>query len=271
MDAVQPKIKIYCAVPTTGTVVDAQSYFWREAEKLYGDKIEFIWPEHCVRRIFHDYARNGHVEDFLKSNADILFFLDSDVVPPPSLFDIVLEHDKWKLAGAPYPIFMTPAGVDHPVIMFTAYKGKKKNGLGAADVPSEGKEFVDGLATGCLFIKREILENLPKPYFSFKFDEQTRGMTAGEDLSFCQRMNELGHKFYVDYSKVAKHYKQVCLLDMNNYAMDYAKRSVESYATMIKPMFDELSTRIREKSKKPSGLVAPSGKPLDSIIQRFRA
>lgn len=269
MDAVK-KIKIYCAVPTVGTVADAQSYFWRKAEALYGDRIEFIWPEQCVRRMFHDFARNAHVEDFLKTDADILFFLDSDVVPPPSLFDLVVnDGEKWKLAGAPYPIFMTPGGCPDPVIMFTAYKGKKTAGLGAADVPSEGKEFIDGLATGCLFIKREILADLPKPYFAFKYDEESRVMTAGEDLSFCQRMNDLGHKFFVDYSKVAKHYKTVCLLDMNNYAMDYGKRSVESYSKMIKPFFDELSARVR-KNKPASRLVAPDGSALSGIINKFR-
>lgn len=252
----QAKIKVYCAVPTTGNVADSQTYFWRRAEKLYGDKIEFIWPELCVRRIFHDAARNAHVEDFLKSEADILFFLDSDVVPPPDVFDLVLEHDKWKLAGAPYPIFMVPAGATEPAIMFTAYKGRNGKGLGAADVPREGKEFIDGLATGCLFIKREVFEKLKKPYFSFQYDEATRVMTEGEDLSFCRKVNELGYKFYVDYSKVARHYKNVCLLEVNNYTMNYAKRSVETYAAMIKPFVEELQKRVRALKKSP--IISPA-------------
>jgi len=131
---ISSKIRVYCAVPTTGTIADSQTYFWRMAEKKYADQIEFVWPELCVRRIFHDAARNAHVEDFLATDCDILFFLDSDVVPPPDLFDIVIEHEKWKLAGAPYPIFMTPSGCTEPQIMFTAYNGRKGNGLGAADV-----------------------------------------------------------------------------------------------------------------------------------------
>lgn len=253
----QSKVKVYVAVPTTGTIVDSQTYFWRRAEKLYGDKIEFIWPEVCVRRIFHDAARNAHVEDFLASSADILFFLDSDVVPPPDLFDMVLEHEKWKVAGAPYPIFMTPSGCSQPQIMFTAYKGRTAKGLGAADVPATGTEFIDGLATGCLFIKREVLEQIAKPYFAFKYDEETRAMTEGEDLSFCKKVTDLGYKFYVDYSKTARHYKNVCLLEMNNYTMDYAKRSVETYASLMKPFIEELQRRVRA-IKKPSAIIKPS-------------
>jgi hypothetical protein len=245
----EKKVKVYCAVPTTGTVADAQTYFWRETEKRYGNKVEFIWPEACVRRVFHDFARNAHVEDFLKSGADILFFLDSDVVPPNDLFDLVLDHEKWSLAGAPYPVFMTPAGVDRPQLVFTAYKGRAGHGLGAADIPKEGKEFIDGLATGCMFIKREVFDKLAKPYFEFTYEAESRKMVEGEDLGFCRKVNDQGFKFYVDFSKVCKHYKNVCLLDMSNYAVEYAKRSLEMYSALIKPLVEQLSARAREKSK----------------------
>lgn len=259
------RIKVYVAVPTVGSVSDAQVWFWREAEAKYSDRIEFIWPAQCVRRVFHDYARNCHVEEFLKTNADILFFLDSDVVPPPDVFDIVLEHERWQVAGAPYPIFVTPPGQKDPCIMFTAYKGRGANGgLGAADVPTSGTEYIDGLATGCLFIKRSIFAELEKPYFAFEYEHDTRAMTAGEDLSFCRKVTDLGYKFYVDYSKTCRHYKNVCLLEMNNYTMSYAKRSVETYAALIKPMIEEMSRRIRDQAKKK--LVTPT----QDFINRFR-
>jgi hypothetical protein len=255
------KIKIFCAVPTTGTVSDAQTYFWRDAEARYKDKIEFIWPKQCVRRIFHDYARNALVEEFLSSEAEILFFLDSDVVPPSDLFEIVLKHESWELAGAPYPVFMTPAGYERPQLVFTVYKRGAK-GLGAAEVPNEGTEFVDGLATGCLFIKRGVFDKLAKPYFEFKYDANNRHMTEGEDLGFCKKVNALGYKFFVDYSMTCKHYKSICLLEMNNYAMEYAKRSVEQYANMIKPQVEALAARL--KAKQPVSGVK-------NIIKQFRA
>lgn len=244
------KIKLYCAVPSTGTVADAQAFFWREAEKKYADSIEFIWPAVCVRRIFHDFARNAHVENFLESGADILFFLDSDVVPCPDMLDIVLEHEKWHLAGAPYPVFMTPGGCERPQVLFTVYKGRNGSAMGAANVPSSGIDYVDGLATGCLFIKREVLQKMQAPYFEFKFNENTRQMTEGEDLGFCRKAADLGYKFYVDYSKCCKHYKTVCLLEVNNYAMDYSRRSVETYANMIKPLLQIVSDKVKAAKEK---------------------
>lgn len=240
-------IKVYCSVPTTGTVADAQVWFWKRTEAKYGDRIQFIWPEQCVRRHFHDFARNEHVRLFLESDADILFFLDSDVVPPDNLMDMVLKHEEWKVAGAPYPIFMTPPGQERPQIMLTAYNGKNGRGLGAADVPESGTAFIDGLATGCMFIKREVLEAMPQPWFEHKYDPTTRMLTEGEDLGFCKKVNAMGHKFYVDYGMVCKHYKTVCLLELNNYAMEYAKRSVEQYDSLIRPKINELVARLKSK------------------------
>jgi GT2 family glycosyltransferase len=244
------KIKVYCSVPTTGAVSDSQTYFWRATEKKYGDRVEFIWPEQCWRRIFHDFARNEHVEQFLKSDADILFFLDSDVTPPEDLFDLVIDHEKWKLAGAAYPVFITPAGYDRPQVTFTVYKGKYGGGLGSADMPQSGTEFVDGLATGCMFIKREVFAQLEKPYFEFKYDPTSRLMIEGEDLGFCKKVGSLGFRFYTDYAKVCKHYKSVCLLEVNNYAMEYAKRSVEQYDNLIKPQINELVNRLKKPKSK---------------------
>lgn len=227
-------IKLFCAVPTTGTVADAQTYFWREAERVYGDRIEFIWPEHCVRRQFHDFARNELAKEFLASKADVLFFLDSDVVPPVDVLDLLFTKEEWKLAGAPYPVFMTPPGYDRPQVVMTVYKGKNGGTLGCADVPDKGTEFVDGLATGCMFIRREVLEQMQEPYFEFKYDPTSRRMTEGEDLGFCLKTHAMGLKFFVDYSKVAKHYKTVCLLEVNNYAMDYARSSVLRFEAAVK-------------------------------------
>jgi len=263
------KVKVYVAVPSTGTVSDLHSWFFRHTEQTYGDRVELVYPKHCVHRKYHDFARNAHVEDFLASGADILFFLDSDVCPPDNLFDLVLDHDKWKLAGAPYPIFMTPSSAERPQVMMTVYKRNDK-GLYAAPCPSSGREEVAGLATGCMFIKREVIEQLAKPYFEHVYDKDTRMIVEGEDLGFCRKVNELGFNFLVDYDMVCAHFKTLNLLDVNNYARDYAKRSVDQYAAMIKPALDQLSARVKA-SKAPPAIVPANNGDLKRIINNFRA
>jgi hypothetical protein len=245
----QKKIRMYMGIPTTGTICDAQTYVLRELQEKYGDKIEFVYPSVCIRRVFHDYARNSIVEEFLDSGCDVLWFLDSDVAPSKHVLDLIVLHwDKWVVAGAPYPVFITPESDKGPQVVFTVYKGGNGVGLAPANIPPEGLDYVDGIATGCLFIKREVFDKLQKPYFEFKYDHETRIMTEGEDLGFCKKLGALGIKFFIDYSMVCKHYKQVCLLDVNNYAVEYANRAVLAYDRDIRPKVDALVARLKAKT-----------------------
>lgn len=242
------KIRMFLGIPSTGTRSDFQGYVLRALEERYSDRIEFVYPKECVIRIFHDFARNGVVEEFLESGADVLWFLDSDVVPPKYVLDLITKHwDKWQVAGAPYPVFMHPPGEVAPQVLFTVYKGSNGKGMAPCDIPPTGTDFVDGLATGCLFIKKDVFSLLTKPYFEFKYDKETRSMTEGEDLGFCLKLQSLGIKFFTDYSMVCKHYKNVCLLDVNDYAMEYAKKSVAAYDRGIKVHIEKLASQVRGK------------------------
>lgn len=222
-------------MPTNGNVVDSQTYLLREMAELYKDHVEFVYPPVCVRRIFHDFARNEIVSEFLASDCDILWFLDSDITPSKHVLDLVALHkSKWQVAGATYPVFMATPWNTNPQVAFTVYKKTESGNLTLADAPKEGQEFVDGLATGCLFIKREVFEKLEAPYFEFKFNPTSREMVEGEDLGFCRKMSELGIKFFTDFSLICKHQKTVDLLDVNNYAIDYANAQVLRYDAQIK-------------------------------------
>lgn len=230
------KVKIFVATPTTGSVVDSQAYLLRDIAELYKDHVEFIYPDLCVRRIFHDYARNELVGQFLDSKADILWFLDSDITPSKHILDLVIMHkDKWEVAGATYPVFMNTDHSPNISVVFTVYKKNESTGnFGLREAPKTGQEFVDGLATGCLFIKREVFAKLEKPYFEFKYENESRKMEEGEDLGFCRKLSALGIKFFTDFELVCRHQKEVDLLDVNNYAIEYANAAVLRYDAAIK-------------------------------------
>lgn len=252
------KTKIFIAVPSTGNIADSLWFRLRDLEAAYGKEIEFVYPKQLVQRKFHDAARNGMVEDFLASDADIMWFIDSDVVPPPNVLDLVTKYGQhWELAGAPYPVFITHAASSTAQIVLCVYH-RDEIGMHAMKVPHEGTAFVSGLATGCIFIKREIFSKLKKPYFEFKYNPETRGMTEGEDLGFCMKVNDLGYEFFTDFSMVCSHYKTVNLLDVNNYAIDYAQNSLNNVAGEMKEqIYDAVKAAYREGfekgSKKASG------------------
>lgn len=251
-------IKVFLAVPTTGSVVDSQEHFMRDIKERYKDKIEIIYPKKLVRRIFHDFARNALVEDFLDSGADVMWFLDSDVTPQLHTLDLITEHwDKWKLAGSAYPVFMIPPGYDTCQVVFTAYT-RADNGqyVPRGIIPESGTAFVDGLATGCLFIKREVFTDLmpETPFFKFSYEENTRCMTEGEDFYFMRRANEKGLKFFTDFSMICKHQKNVDLLDINNYAVQYAQAAVLAYDRALR---EQLAGKINQRPQAKSSIILP--------------
>lgn len=221
------KIRIYMGIPSTGDRQDAQMYFLRRMEKQYGDRIEFVYPEIYVGRIFHDNARNAYVNQFLATDCDLLWFLDADIVPSERVLQLVTEHySKWDMAGAPYPVWMVQKGHDGPQVTYTVYKsGPDGKGLCPAMIPETGIDFVEGIATGCIFIKRHVLEKMEAPYFEFKYDPKTREIAEGEDLGFCRKANALGYKFFTDYSMLCHHFKKISLLDVSNF-LEYQKQLI---------------------------------------------
>lgn len=221
------------ALPSTGERSDAQCYLLRKIEKQYSEKFVFVYPPNWVGRIFHDFARCAMTEDFLKSDCDVMWFLDADIVPHPDIMNVFDKYEEWEMAGAPYPVFMTPPGENDPAIVYTVYKlvnGK----MAAAPVPTSGSEYVDGIATGCIFLKRSVFDKLEKPYFEFKYDPETRRLIEGEDLGFCKKTAALGKQFYIDYSLVCKHFKKVELLDINDYCIRLQNKAVLRYDQMLR-------------------------------------
>lgn len=157
--------------------------------------------------------RNKIVKKFLSmKDYDYLLMIDSDIVPPLNFLDLV-DYDV---------DIITP-------IMF-AYRAEgivplalEKNNHGGYNVigEQEGKDYadagllrVDATGTGCMFIKRKVLEDprLRAPFLD-EFDED--GVRKlGLDLSFCKRAIEAGYKVYVHTDFVASHIVGVDLKDV---------------------------------------------------------
>jgi hypothetical protein len=273
------KIRVYMGIMSTGLREDIHTYLFRDLQERYGDRVEMVFPDQCVHRFPHDFSRNEYVNDFLASGCDVLWFLDSDVAPPKFIFDLLVSpSQEWLVAGAPYPLWMAAPGTQEPSILFTTYDGLVEDEAGVAqgirmtECPQSGQRMVDALATGCMFIKREVFEKLEKPYFAFKHDEKTRRVIEGEDLGFCLKLNKLGIRCLIDYSMVCKHYKRIDLLDLNNYAISLSNKKVMEYDAEIRQQVEKaVHSAYRQgfkdgQSKVPplptkahSGLILPKG------------
>lgn len=251
------KRKIFLGWPATGKRLDHHIYLLRELQERYGDCIEFILPDFAASRFPHDFARNCLTEEFLDSTAEAIWFLDSDVVPPFQILDLVKNQwDEWKICGAPYPLWMPAPGSGEQTIMFTSYdgicadKGDGKKGIYMTECPQTGQRFVDAIATGCMFIKREVFDVLEKPYFEFKFSKDMRAVEEGEDLGFCLKTMAKGIKCLIDYSMACGHLKEVDLMAINNYAINLSNKKILVYDMHIRQQVEEAVQKAMEQGYK---------------------
>jgi len=151
-----------------------------------------------------DHARNIAAMKSLEYGASHIFFIDSDVIPPPDAVMRLLAHKKPVISGV-YCRRSPPEGV--PVMM-------KPLGQWVTQYPANAVIEVDVVGSGCLLIERSVLETLPpqrpgKHWFDWRVDMQgvlPVGQCLSEDFTFCMAVREkLGIPILVDTSIQCKH------------------------------------------------------------------
>ena len=127
------------------------------------------------------------------------------------------------------------------------------------DCPTEGERYIDGVATGCLFIKRGVFSKLEAPYFEFKYDPKSRAISEGEDLGFCKKVSELGYKFYVNFALACDHEKKVSLLAVSNYAMTFASDAINAYDKQFRSSLTrfKMQQQMAKQEEAKSKLILP--------------
>jgi len=128
-------------------------------------------------------ARNNGVELARKSGADFIFFLDSDMLFPPTALFRLLLHKK-DIVGATYTRRVAPFQI---------------LGSSLAEQPTDlSGDLLEmqRIPTGCLLIRMSVFDKLSKPYFRFESD--ANGDIVGEDYVFCDRAREAGYRIWCD-------------------------------------------------------------------------
>jgi hypothetical protein len=151
----------------------------------------------ATRGVLTYQAMNQAAEGFLQTDCDYLLFLESDMAHPPDMIPRLLQHNLPVVGGI--QTFKQPPF--QPMIY--QYKVEKlptevdtQQDTGpylAIEDWERGKLIeVDGIATGCLMVKREVFERASRPWFTFAEGTQ--------DFYFCRRVHEAGYKIYCDTS-----------------------------------------------------------------------
>lgn len=154
-----------------------------------------------------DHARNVACQECLNRGCEYLFFLDSDVVPPPDAVLRLLNHRKPIISGM-YCRRSPPHAV--PVMMRDHQWVTEIPNLHANENPVIEVELV---GAGCMLIHRSLLQAMlkvqppqrpGKPWFDWRSDLQgviPPGEAMSEDFTFCKAIRErLGVPVLVDTS-----------------------------------------------------------------------
>jgi hypothetical protein len=150
--------------------------------------------------------RNYAVKYFLeKTKHTHLLFIDSDTFPlenPIKMAELNLD----VVAGV-YPMWK----VD---LFFWGAMRIQLDGTYRMLPPEErnGIKEVDACATGCMMIKREVLEKVKAPFLNDFNEDGTNNL--GDDYAFCKRAKEAGFKVFVDWDMICDHFKTVPLLSI---------------------------------------------------------
>lgn len=190
-----------------GNMVDPR--FFQSYEELVAytrSRGHEVYPA-VVERLHVDRARNEITEMFLHpekprppqypegvnriyKEADYLFFVDDDMLFPPNALVKLLSHQEPIVGG----LYFARSAPYLPI----AYRHVEDNQWIAVTQYSAGLQEVDAIGTGCLLIRRDVLEKLERPWFEFSD-------RMGEDMYFCHQAKKLGYKVLLDGDVKCKH------------------------------------------------------------------
>lgn len=133
--------------------------------------------------------RNAIVRGFLKSPAEWLLWLDSDMVPPPDVIQRLVARNLDVVSAlmfrrvAPYGIVGRYMG------------GAQIVGLDPAEplIPAED------LGTGCLLVRRRVFEAVGDPWF------ESNDQGIAEDTNFTHKAHRAGFDLWIDTSVEVEH------------------------------------------------------------------
>ena len=198
-----------CNILHTGTIhagLESMVIQWMHE---YRDKYDFDLFLPTARPIPNN--RNQICKKFIEGDWDILFMFDEDNIPIKNPFTM-LEHDL-DVCGGVYP-GRSSKGFNFHVFTLDREQYPEKIFFKYAYPGKKDLQKVDAVATGCIAIKRHVIEKMYKKKmapFEELFDEYGIMITS-DDMAFCLKCMELNIPVYADWGVVVDHTKETSLL-----------------------------------------------------------
>lgn len=199
---------IFCAIPLGETDLDGTTVLHRMSELLlYMSGL--VRPGHGRFMVSAPVnnnrakARESLVEMALEEGADWIFWLDSDVLPPPEALITLLARQMDICAG----LCVTKSDIPWPLILKRGQWGPVRDWT-----PGDLVEC-DGTHLGCTLMRTEIFKTLERPWFVEGYEARegkderhiADSYTCTEDLPLMYRAKDAGFNCCVDTSLICKH------------------------------------------------------------------
>lgn len=182
------QIKLSILVPTRDTVHSQFSYCLAQLFKTTSELgIETF--------LFYDSStillnqRERLVEQAKKVNSDYILWIDSDMLFPSTAAVRLLEHNK-DIVACNYTKRTKP-------LKTVAYTNLNDWDSWVPMKPQDELVKVEGVGMGCMLMKLDIFEKIQKPYFEFRYKDDTQDY-FGEDFILLDKLREQGYDVYID-------------------------------------------------------------------------
>lgn len=190
--------KVLLAIPTLGT-------------------IHYRLLQHIVRACKNDYVelyvscmvgneanRNAITRYFLEGDYTHLLMIDSDQEPTGDILGL-LKHDK--------DVITMPSIINMNGLLWNVYdRGDSGYTVNARSKRGSGIEKVYAVGTGCILIKRRVLELIENPFVPLRDKDDRRLVT--QDICFSIRCQDKGFDIWTDWEHPLRHYKEIDLLSI---------------------------------------------------------
>lgn len=133
--------------------------------------------------------REKLIDEAIKMEADYVLWLDSDMMFPSNVVLKLLAHNK-DIIACNYMKRSLP-------MKTVAYTDLNDWDSWVPMEPQEELVKVKGIGMGCILMKTDVFKKLEKPYFEFRFKEDTKDW-FGEDFILQDKIQKVGYEIFVD-------------------------------------------------------------------------
>jgi hypothetical protein len=159
-------------------------------------------------------ARNAVVAEALKSDADAVFWCDSDVVLPRDVVTTLIHAHQDFVTG----IYFQRRAPHFPLIAHFNEERETFNWF--TDWPENVVAPIDGCGFGCVVTSTTLLKALDPPWFHYE--------KFSEDFDFCRKAARAGFQLYVHTGVLCGHLPDPCPVTLQEFKAAWAKQQKEA-------------------------------------------